>query len=118
MIKNISISTFVNIIFTLAFVSIFLTFAMFIKYDKERHDLNLQNRYELIAENFLILFQDHPTNERLSELFKKFNVRPIDNRDRILEIVNNAQELTIRQNYLGTYRVYKFDETFYIYVQQ
>ena len=28
------------------------------------------------------------------------------------------KELTIRQNYLGTYRVYKFDETFYIYVQQ
>ena len=118
MIKNISISTFVNIIFTLAFVSIFLTFAMFIKYDIQKHEVSLQNRYELIAENFLILFQDHPTNERLSELFKKFNVRPIDNRDRILEIVNNAQELTIRQNYLGTYRVYKFDETFYIYVQQ
>lgn len=53
MIRNISISTFVNIIFTLAFVSIFLTFAMFIRYDKERHDLSLQNRYEMIAENFL-----------------------------------------------------------------
>ena len=118
MIKNISISTFVNIIFTLAFISIFLTFAMFIKYDKERHDTNLQNRYELIAENFLILFQDHPTNERLVELYRKFNVKPIDNRDRILEIINNAQELTITQNYLGTYRVYKFDEIFYIYVQQ
>ncbi len=118
MIKNISISTFINIIFTLAFISIFATFAIFIKYDKERHDSNLQNRYELIAENFLILFQDYPTNERLVELYKKFNVRPIDNRDRILEIINNAQELTITQNYLGTYRVYKFDETFYIYVQQ
>ncbi len=118
MIKNISISTFLNIIFTLAFISIFITFSMFIKYDKERHDLNLQNRYELIAENFLILFQDHPTNERLIELYKKFNVKPIDNRDRILEIINNAQELTITQNYLGTYRVYKYDETYYIYVQQ
>ncbi len=118
MIKNISINTFVNIIFTLAFISIFVTFAMFIKYDKERHDSNLQNRYEMIAENFLILFQDHPTKERLVDLYKKFNIRPIDNRDRILEIINNAQELTITQNYLGTYRVYKYDETFYIYVQQ
>ena len=118
MIKNISINTFVNIIFTLAFISIFVTFAMFIRYDKERHDSNLQNRYEMIAENFLILFQDHPTKERLVDLYKKFNIRPIDNRDRILEIINNAQELTITQNYLGTYRVYKYDETFYIYVQQ
>lgn len=118
MIKNISISTFVNIIFTLAFVSIFVTFAMFIRYDKEKHDLNLQNRYELIAENFLILFQDHPTQERLIELYKKFSVKPIEDRDRKLEIINNAQELTITQNYLGTYRVYRFDETYYIYVQQ
>lgn len=116
MIKNISISTFVNIIFTLAFISIFVTFAMFIRYDKQKHDLNLQNRYELIAENFLILFQDYPTQERLTELYKKFNVKPIE--DRKLEIINNAQELTITQNYLGTYRVYKFDETYYIYVQQ
>ena len=118
MIKNISISTFVNIIFTLAFVSIFVTFAMFIRYDKQKHDLNLQNRYELIAENFLILFQDHPTQERLIELYKKFNAKPIEDRDRKLEIIYNAQELTITQNYLGTYRVYKFDETYYIYVQQ
>lgn len=65
MIRNISISTFVNIIFTLAFVSIFLTFAMFIRYDKERHDLSLQNRYEMIAENFLILFQDHPNAQKI-----------------------------------------------------
>lgn len=87
MIRNISISTFVNIIFTLAFVSIFLTFAMFIRYDKERHDLSLQNRYEMIAENFLILFQDHPNAQRLNELYKKFNVKPIEDRDRKLEII-------------------------------
>ncbi|MGJ0358308.1 ArsS family sensor histidine kinase [Aliarcobacter cryaerophilus] len=118
MIRNISISTFVNIIFTLAFVSIFLTFAMFIRYDKERHDLSLQNRYEMIAENFLILFQDHPTPQRLNELYKKFNVKPIEDRDRKLEIINNAQELKITQNYLGTYRVYRFDDIYYIYVQQ
>ena len=118
MIRNISISTFVNIIFTLAFVSIFLTFAMFIRYDKERHDLSLQNRYEMIAENFLILFQDHPNTQRLNELYKKFNVKPIEDRDRKLEIINNAQELKITQNYLGTYRVYRFDDMYYIYVQR
>ena len=118
MIRNISISTFVNIIFTLAFVSIFLTFAMFIRYDKERHDLSLQNRYEMIAENFLILFQDHPNAQRLNELYKKFNVKPIEDRDRKLEIINNAQELKITQNYLGTYRVYRFDDIYYIYVQR
>ncbi|GAB1466250.1 ArsS family sensor histidine kinase [Aliarcobacter cryaerophilus] len=91
---------------------------MFIRYDKERHDLSLQNRYEMIAENFLILFQDHPNTQRLNELYKKFNVKPIEDRDRKLEIINNAQELKITQNYLGTYRVYRFDDMYYIYVQR
>jgi len=118
MIKNISISTFVNIIFSFAFIGIFLTFATFITYDKQRHELNIQNRYELIAENFLILFQDYPTAARLSELYKKFNVKPIDNRDRKLEIIKYAKELTINQTHLGTYRVYKHNTAYYIYVQQ
>jgi len=118
MIRNISISTFVNIIFFFAFIGIFLTFTTFIIYDKQRHELNIQTRYELIAENFLILFQDYPTDERLSKLYKKFNIKPIDNRDRKLEIIKYAQELIINQTYLGTYRVYKYNEAYYIYVQQ
>ena len=55
---------------------------------------------------------------RLNELYKKFNVKPIEDRDRKLEIINNAQELKITQNYLGTYRVYRFDDMYYIYVQR
>ena len=118
MIKNISISTFVNIVFTLAFISIFITFAMFINYDKQKHELSLQNRYELIAENFLSSFQNQPTFETLLALYKKFQVSPIEDRDKKLEIIKSAQELTITQNYLGTYRVYKYDDIYYIYVQQ
>ena len=118
MIKNISISTFINIIFSLAFISIFITFAMFINYDQQRHEISLQNRYELIAENFLSSFQNQPTAESLLTIFKKFKVKPIEEREKRLEIIKNAQELTITQNYLGTYRVYKYDSNYYIYVQQ
>ena len=118
MIKNISISTFVNIIFSLAFISIFITFAMFINYDKQKHEISLQNRYELIAENFLSSFQNQPTIDSLVSLFKKFKVKPVEEREKKLEIIKNAQELTITQNYLGTYRVYKYNDYYYIYVQQ
>jgi two-component system, OmpR family, sensor kinase len=91
---------------------------MFINYDKQKHEVSLQNRYELIAENFLSSFQNQPTIESLLALYKKFKVMPIEDRDRKLEIIKNAQELTITQNYLGTYRVYKYDDRYYIYVQQ
>jgi two-component system, OmpR family, sensor kinase len=118
MIRNISISTFINIIFSLAFVATVITFSLFISFDKQKHELNQQNRYELIAENFLSTFQNLPTAESLINLFKKFQVIPLEDRDDKLKIIKNAQELTITQNYLGTYRVYKYDEHYYIYVQQ
>jgi len=118
MIRNISISTFINIIFSIAFIAIIISFSFFIKFDKQRHEINLQNRYELIAENFLSTFQSFPNSESLFALFKKFKVKPIEDRDHKLEIITKAQELTITQNYLGTYRVYKYNENYYIYVQQ
>ena len=89
MVKNISISTFVNIIFSLAFVSIFITFAMFMNYDKQKHEISLQNKYELIAENFLSAFQNQPTAESLVALFKKFKVKPVEQRERKLEIITS-----------------------------
>lgn len=91
---------------------------MFIIYDKQKHELSLQNRYELIAENFLSNFENQPTGQTLLELFKKFRVAPIESRDEKLEIIKNADELIITQNYLGTYRVYKYNDEYYIYVQQ
>ncbi len=118
MIRNISISTFINIIFSLAFLSIFITFAMFIRYDKQKHELSLQNRYELIAENFLTAFQNQPTSDSLLSLYKKFRVSPVQEREDKLEIIKKAQELTITQTYLGTYRVYKYNQDYFIYVQQ
>jgi len=118
MIRNISISTFINIIFSLAFIATVITFSLFISFDKQKHEINQQNRYELIAENFLSTFQNLPTAESLINLFKKFHVRPLEDRDAKLKIIKNAQELTITQNYLGTYRVYKYDSQYYIYVQQ
>ena len=118
MIKNISISTFVNIIFSLAFLSIFITFSMFLNSDKQKHEISLENRYELIAENFLSSFQNQPTKESLIAIFKKFKVKPVEEREKKLEIITNAQELTITQNYLGTYRVYKYNDEYFIYVQQ
>ena len=84
MIRNVSISTFINIIFSLALVSIFITFGMFINHDKQKHEIALQNRYELIAENFLSSFQNQPTVESLLALYKKFKVTPIEDRDRKL----------------------------------
>lgn len=118
MIKNISISTFINVIFTLGFISILITFTLFINFDRQKHELNMQDKYELIAENFLSTFQNLPDSDVLIKLFRKFEVQPVVEREMKLNIINNAQELIITSNSQGMYRVYKFNEEFYIYVQQ
>ena len=116
--KNISISTFINVIFALGFISILITFTLFVNYDKQKHELNMQDKYELIAENFLSTFQNLPDTDVLIKLFRKYQVQPVIERDMKLNIINNAQELIITRNSQGMYRVYKFNEEFYIYVQQ
>lgn len=55
---------------------------MFMNYDKQKHEISLQNKYELIAENFLSSFQNQPTTESLVALFKKFKVKPIEEREK------------------------------------
>ena len=55
---------------------------MFMNYDKQKHEISLENRYELIAENFLSSFQNQPTPESLVAIFKKFKVKPVEDREK------------------------------------
>lgn len=116
--KNISISTFINIIFSLAFVAILVTFPIFISFDKQRHEISLQNRYILIAENFLQTLNNNPTIDTLAKLFKKYNVELISSRDIKLQILNNGISPTIIESKQGIYRFIKHKENDYIYIQQ
>ena len=55
--KNVSISTFINIVFIMAFTSITAVFILFLKFDKEKYETTQQQRYERIADTFLSRFQ-------------------------------------------------------------
>lgn len=118
MIKNISILTFIRINFLLALILIFLTFSMFIAYDKTEYKKSLQNKYELLAENFLHVLKNHPTQNSLNKLFKKFKVILIEDRDEKLRVIINAKEISFARNPFGTYRIFIYNDSYYIYVQR
>lgn len=118
MIKHISISSFINMIFTIAFIAIVITFALFINLDKQRYEIIQKNRYELIAESFLKSFNKNPTKDDLTNLYSQFKVQLIDKRETKLHIINKAKELLIKKTYIGIYRVYAYENDYYIYVQQ
>ncbi|RXJ98634.1 two-component sensor histidine kinase [Arcobacter sp. CECT 8986] len=118
MIKHISISTFINTIFSIAVIAIIITFGLFINLDKQRHQIVQKNRYEMIADNFLTVFDKNPTKTQLNQLYKQFKVKVIKDRQKKLKILTLGEELVMRRTYLGTYRIYLYNSEYYLYAQQ
>ncbi|WP_419771255.1 MAG: ArsS family sensor histidine kinase [Candidatus Marinarcus sp.] len=116
--KNVSISTFINVIFFVAFCAITLAFVFFINIDKEKYIITQHQRYLLVAEAFLKKFENFPTNAELEPLFEQYNVSEITHREEKLNIINHSELLLIKNSYLGRMRVYKSGGHFYIYIQQ
>lgn len=116
--KNISISTFINIIFAVALFAITLAFIIFVNLDKERYIISQHQRYVFIAESLLKRLQAYPSIEELQNLYTQFNVKELNNREQKLDIINNSELLLIKDSYLGRMRVYKTEHDFYMYVQQ
>lgn len=116
--RNISISTFINIVFIMAFTSITAVFILFLKFDKEKYETTQQQRYAQIADTFLSRFQFFPSAADLQKLYNQFLVEPVDDSDFKLKVINSSKVFYTRDTFLGKMRVYKEDQEFYIYVQQ
>lgn len=116
--RNISISTFINFIFFIAFIAISIGSAFFVSLDKEAFETDQHKRYEIIANNFLSVFEKYPTYEQLNNLYSKFNTKAILNREFKLLILNHASEVKIHRTYFGIYRVLEYEDKVYVYVQQ
>ncbi len=118
MTRNISISAFINTIFILALIAISITFAIFIKLDKQRYNITMQKKYELVAESVLKSLEIKPSNTGIDILIKQFKTKQIKNDDLKLQIIKNGKPIIIRKTVFGLYRIFTFDDSLYIYVQK
>jgi len=116
--KNISISTFINIVFIMAFASITTVFILFLEFDKEKYQASQQQRYSLIADSFLSKFQFFPSPEDLQKLYNQFLVEPVEDKAVKQNILRNSDVSYVRNTFLGKMRVLKKEDTFYIYIRQ
>jgi len=116
--KNISISTFINIVFAVAFFAITLAFVFFITIDRQKYVITQHQRYDVIAESLLQKLTNYPTQEQLTLFYEQFTVEEISQREEKLDIINNSQLELIKDSFLGRMRVFKRENNFYIYVQQ
>lgn len=118
MIRNISISAFINTIFILALIAISITFAVFIKLDKQRYNISMQKKYELVAESLLKSLDTNLTNNGIKIIVNQFKMNKLEDDDLKLKIINEAKPLVLRQSSFGIYRIFSLEDILYTYVQK
>lgn len=116
--KNVSISSFINIIFIFAFTAIILSFLFFIKLDQEKFENERKNRYNFISTSFLNGFGLYPTKDYLRQLYSQFEVSPLNNRLEKVKILNKGKQISRSNSSMGRARIFKLDNEYYIYVQK
>ncbi len=115
--KNVSIFSFINIIFTIAFLAVVASFVLFLKYDKNRFELQQRQRYSIIANAFLSGFRFVPSEKEIEAICTQFDVQPVTDPKERLKVLNQAVVLYYKESILGRIRIFKLKRDYYIYVQ-
>ncbi len=98
-------------------MAVVLSSIFFIQSDKERHEIDEEHRYTLIADAFLAGLQFFPTDRQLTNLYVNFDVEPVESRERRLQIVNDSKLLYVKKTAMGRVRIFRENGKKYIYVQ-
>jgi len=119
--KNLSVTTFIHILFTVAIAILIATFLLFLSWDKDRHKIEEYKRYQLISVTFLSNLQQNIGKEKLEKLYKDLRVKPVEI-EKVSTVLSKieAKGLTVFSggSSLGRVRVFKVEDKHYIYVQR
>ena len=119
--KNLSVTTFIHILFSLAIAILIATFLLFLSWDKDRHKIEEYKRYQLVSITFLSNLQLNPNEESLTKLYKELRVGPVDEEKVSAlkkQIETEGKTVFSGGSSLGQVRVFKIEDRHYIYVQR
>ena len=119
--RNLSVTTFIHILFSIAISILIATFMLFLSWDKDRHKIEEYKRYQLISITFLSKLQLNPGKEALDTLYKDLRVKTVS--DEIKEKIKKQIEVEGETIFtggsaLGQVRVFAIEDKHYIYVQR
>ena len=119
--KNLSVTTFIHILFSVAIAILIATFLLFLSWDKDRHKIEEYKRYQLISITFLSNLQQNIQKEKLEKLYKELHVKAVKI-EKIAalkkDIETQATTIFSGGSSLGRVRVFKLQDKQYIYVQR
>lgn len=120
--KNLSVTTFIHILFSVAIIILIATFMLFHYWDKDRQKIAEFKRYQLISLAFLSNLKLYPSGEELNKLYEELHVEPLppakakEIKEKIMKEGETIFSGGSRQ--LGRVRVFSIDKERYIYVQR
>ena len=116
--RNISVSTFINILFTLVLSLLVTALFLFISWDKERQRGDEISRYKLISNALLSTAQLNPTKEEREKFYYNSKVKPITiNANRLL-ILSKGKIIFEGESVYGRIQVFAIGDNHYIYLQR
>ncbi len=119
--KNISVTAFIHILFSVAIAILITTFLLFLSWDKDRQKIEEFKRYQLISITFLSNLRLSPSEEELEKLYEKLHVKPVSKEEVELireEIKRGGKTIFTGGSNAGRVRVFSINDTHYIYVQR
>ena len=119
--KNLSVSTFIHILFSITISILVITFILFLSWNKDRQKINEYKRYKLISLTFISNLQQNPTKKILQTLYKGLNLKEIDKTkvEKLKMIIaKKGNTIFTGGSSLGKVRVFKIANKNYIYVQR
>ena len=119
--KNLSVTTFIHILFTVAIAILIATFLLFLSWDKDRQKIEEYKRYQLISISFLSNLQQHTDKKKLEKLYKELHVKavPSHKSSKLKEqIQDKGVTIFSGGSSLGRVRVFMLGDEHYIYVQR
>ena len=116
--KNISVSVFINILFTLVLTLILTALFLFIQVDKEQQKKEELNRHKLIANFLLSTAQLNTNKEDLETFYKTFNLRPVSNNERRLLELTKGKIIFESESIYGRLQIFTLEKNQYISLQR
>ena len=119
--RNLSVTTFIHILFSVAILILITTFILFLSWDKDRRKIDEYKRYQLISITFLSKLQLNPGKEALDELYKDLRVKAVPSKLKVKikeQIEKEGETVFTGGSALGQVRVFDIESEHYIYVQR
>lgn len=119
--KNLSVTTFIHILFSVAIAILIATFLLFLSWDKDRQKIEEFKRYQLISITFLSNLQQNPNEEKLKKLYTEHLLLPISAKEtnRIRKkIEKEGRTVFSGGSSVGQVRIFDIENAHYIYIQR